>query len=63
MVKFENVNGLTDKEVEESRAKNGSNYLPPPEIESIWDKLKDNFEDPLIRILLVALSITLGICK
>jgi len=53
------VHGLTDKEVTASRKKNGCNSLPPPELDSFWDKLKDNFEDPLIQILCVALGITL----
>jgi len=59
MVKFQDIKGLTDKEVEASREKNGSNELPPREIESFFDKLKDNFEDPIIRILMVALGITI----
>ena len=60
MGKFEDIKGLSEREVEESRKANGTNYLPPPEIESFWDKLKENFEDPIIRILLVALAITIG---
>jgi len=59
MVKFQDIKGLTDKEVEASREKNGTNELPPREIESFFDKLKDNFEDPIIRILMVALGITI----
>jgi calcium-translocating P-type ATPase len=64
MVKFKNtitITGLNDEEVLKSRSKHGTNELPPPEIESFWDKLKENFEDPIIRILLVALGITLGL--
>jgi Ca2+-transporting ATPase len=57
-MKFTNITGLSSKEVEEARKRYGTNELPPAEIESIWDKLKENFEDPLIRILLVALGIT-----
>ena len=37
----------------------GSNELPAPEIESFWDKLKDNFQNPLIRILCLALAFTM----
>jgi magnesium-transporting ATPase (P-type) len=59
MVKFKDVSGLSDAQVTASRAKNGTNELPPPEVEGFWDKLKENFEDPIIRILLVALGITL----
>jgi len=61
MVKFQGIKGLNDKEVLESLKKNGTNELPPPEIETFFDKLKENFEDPLIRILLVALGITVGL--
>jgi len=61
MVKFQDIKGLSDGEVEESRKKHGTNQLPPPEVESFFDKLKENFEDPLIRILLVALGITVGL--
>lgn len=35
-------NGLTDKEVEESRKLNGSNCLSEVETETFWDKLKAN---------------------
>lgn len=50
-------NGLSDKEVEESRRKYGSNALAEVEVESFWDKLKGNLEDPIIRILILALII------
>jgi calcium-translocating P-type ATPase len=53
--------GLTDAEVEASRKEHGSNGLPPPETETFWDKLMENFDDPLIKILLVALVITVGL--
>jgi Ca2+-transporting ATPase len=53
--------GLTAAEVERNRKQSGSNVLEPPEVESFWEKLLENFEDPLIRILLVALGITLAL--
>jgi magnesium-transporting ATPase (P-type) len=59
MGKYEDIIGLSDEKVITQRQKHGSNELDPPETESILDKLKDNFEDPIIRILLVALAITL----
>lgn len=37
----------------------GPNTLPPPQVESFWDKYLDNFKDPLITILSIALGITL----
>lgn len=51
--------GLTDQQAEESRAINGSNAVAAQETESFLDKLLDNFKDPIILILLVALGITL----
>ena len=58
----ENVHkGLSAQEVEESRAKYGVNILTPPEKESVWSQFLDKFRDPLIKILLVALCLSLGI--
>ena len=45
-------NGLTDKEVEESRKKYGSNEIPDSEPTTFWDEFKETFEDPMIRVLL-----------
>ncbi len=52
-----NFQGLTSLEVAESRKQNGTNELRPMEVESFWDKLKGNFQDPIIIILVVALGI------
>ncbi|MDR2528829.1 MAG: calcium-translocating P-type ATPase, PMCA-type [Synergistaceae bacterium] len=49
--------GLTTAQVEESKAKYGDNRLTEQESEGFWSKLKDNFGDPMIRILCVALVI------
>lgn len=46
--------GLTNKEVEESRRLNGTNILTPPEKVSLWKQFLEKFEDPIIRILLLA---------
>ena len=46
--------GLTNKEVEESRRLNGANILTPPEKVSLWKQFLEKFEDPIIRILLLA---------
>ena len=46
--------GLTSQQVEESRLKYGANVLTPPARESLWKKFIEKFEDPIIRILLVA---------
>ena len=46
--------GLTSAEVEASRAKYGANILTPPEKESLWKKFLEKFDDPIIKILLLA---------
>ena len=53
--------GLTDAEVLKSREENGVNILTPPEKESLWSKYLGKFDDPLIRILLVAGALSVGI--
>ncbi|MDE7430900.1 MAG: calcium-translocating P-type ATPase, PMCA-type [Lachnospiraceae bacterium] len=45
-------NGLTDKEVEESREKYGSNVIPDSEPTTFWEEFKETFGDPMIKILL-----------
>ncbi len=44
--------GLTEKEVEESRGKFGSNEIPDSEPTTFWDEFKETFGDPMIKILL-----------
>ena len=46
--------GLTDKEVLESREKNGINLLTPPKRPSLFKLYLEKFEDPVVRVLLVA---------
>lgn len=46
--------GLSSSQVEESRAKHGKNELTPPERPSMWRLYLEKFQDPVIRILLVA---------
>ncbi|MBR2607459.1 MAG: calcium-translocating P-type ATPase, PMCA-type [Bacteroidaceae bacterium] len=48
------LHGLTNKEVEESRRLNGANILTPPEKVSLWKQFLEKFDDPIIRILLLA---------
>ncbi|MDR1741539.1 MAG: cation-translocating P-type ATPase [Synergistaceae bacterium] len=55
------IHGLTDAQVSESRAKFGANRLTEVEGESFWSKLWDNFGDPMIRILCVALVINVAL--
>lgn len=53
--------GLTDRQVIESRRLHGENILTPPPKPSLWRKFLSCFADPLIRILLVALMLSVGI--
>jgi Ca2+-transporting ATPase len=48
------LNGLTDQEVIASRQKHGENLLTPPKRPSIWKLYLEKFQDPVIRVLLVA---------
>lgn len=45
-------NGLSDKEVEQSREKYGSNAIPDSEPTTFWEEFKETFGDPMIKILL-----------
>lgn len=53
--------GLTSAEVAASRTAGGSNVLMPPKRPSVWKLYLEKFKDPIIRILLVAALISLGI--
>ncbi len=46
--------GLSQVQVEESRRLYGENVLTPPEKVSLWKQFLEKFEDPIIRILLLA---------
>lgn len=46
--------GLTDDEVRKSREKYGVNLLTPPKRPSLWKLYLEKFEDPVVRVLLVA---------
>ncbi len=53
--------GLTEKEVQESRERYGLNVLTPPKRPSMWKLYLEKFKDPVIRILLVAAFLSLCI--
>ena len=53
--------GLTKAEVEESRKKYGNNLLTPPKRDPLWKLFLEKFDDPIIRILLIAAALSLGI--
>ena len=50
--------GLTQAEAEKRLEKYGPNQLEKEEEDSLWDKIKESFEDPLVRILLLAAVIS-----
>ena len=51
--------GLTAEEVVASRAQFGANVLTPPRRRSLWRLYLEKYEDPIIRILLVAAVVSL----
>lgn len=53
------IQGLTTKQADESRAKNGSNALTQKAKKTFLKTYIDSFKDPIIIVLLVALSINL----
>ncbi len=53
--------GLTAPEVLESRARHGVNVITPAKKESVWMLFIGKFNDPIIKILLVAAILSLGI--
>ena len=46
--------GLTDQEVLQSREKYGANLLTPPKRPSLLKLYLEKFEDPVVRVLLIA---------
>lgn len=52
--KEQHLTGLTDEQVLASRQKYGENLLTPPKRPSIWKLYLEKFQDPVIRVLLVA---------
>ena len=55
-------NGLSDKEVLESRQKCGSNVIPDSEPTTFWAEFKETFGDPMIRILLAIAALMIVMC-
>ena len=53
--------GLTEQQVLESRQLHGDNVLTPPPRTPLWRQFIEKFDDPLIKILLVALLLSVGI--
>lgn len=53
--------GLSDTQVLESRKQHGENILTPPSKTPLWKLFLEKFEDPIVRILLIAALLSLGI--
>lgn len=53
--------GLTEQQVAESRERYGANELTPPARPSLWRLYLEKFQDPVIRILLVAVALSLAV--
>lgn len=52
-----NINGLSDKQVVESRKRYGSNEIKKGKTNSFFSLLIESLGDPIIKILLIALAI------
>ena len=62
VMKEENkVRGLSKAQVEENRERWGENILTPPERTSMWKLYLEKYNDPIIKILLVAAAISLAL--
>ena len=60
-MKRQHDKGLTIQQVIASRERYGINVLTPPEREPLWKQFLAKFDDPLIKILLVALVLSMGL--
>lgn len=61
MIKKKHNRGLNAEQVLASRERYGTNVLTPPAHEPLWKQFLHKFEDPLIRILLVALVLSVAL--
>lgn len=55
------INGLSNIQVEQSRLDNGANIITPPKRTPLWKLFIEKFNDPVIKILLVAALLSFGI--
>ena len=53
--------GLSEQEVLLNREKYGENVLTPPKKTPLWKQFLEKFADPIIRILLIALVLSIGV--
>ncbi len=61
MAKQKHQTGLTDEQVIASRREHGDNVLTQPLREPLWKQFLEKFKDPLIKILLFALVLSVGL--
>ena len=61
MIKKKHNRGLSVSQVLASRQRYGSNVLTPPAHEPLWKQFLHKFDDPLIKILLVALVLSVAL--
>lgn len=59
--KKQQYSGLSEAEVLKSRGQYGANILTPPKKEPLWKLFLEKFQDPIIRILLIAAILSLFI--
>jgi Ca2+-transporting ATPase len=67
MLQFEEIktlageSGLKNSQIAEFRQKFGINAMTPPVREPLWKQYLEKFNDPIIKILLLAVTISLGV--
>jgi Ca2+-transporting ATPase len=59
--KKHHITGLSDEQVIASREEHGTNVLTPPARKPLWKQFLEKFNDPLIKILLFALLLSVGL--
>lgn len=59
IIKLAGDSGLESSQVEKFRKQYGANAMTPPVRESLWKQYLQNFDDPIIKILLLAVTISL----
>jgi len=60
-VKEHRFQGLTDAQVVQNRQQYGANVLTPPRRDPWWKLYLSKFDDPVIRILIIAALIAIGV--
>ncbi|MGB3401862.1 MAG: calcium-translocating P-type ATPase, PMCA-type [Microcoleaceae cyanobacterium] len=58
---MKHLTGLTAAEVEMSRQTHGQNLLTPGKRDPLWKQFIEKFEDPMIRILMIAAAIAIAV--